>query len=477
MADPTPTDLLEPADADAIKQSLIDYQQAIPGNPIRDWNVGGVERTILELEAVHDADLIGAAVPAMIGSGFPEFAVRNWLSLGASQLFGISRGAPVVAVQTMTLRAGSIGYTVIAGQLWFQGLTGNRWVNTTGGTLASSGSLVIQISAEGPGAAYNDPAGTIKTMLTPLIGVTAANEAPDFSVVTPGLVSTGTITPSRTSGGVTPTPTAFLVRIDSPGQVGAGAWSYSVDGGRSWRSPGVIATTALLLGSGAGSGTTITFANGAVTPSFAAGDVFAFATPGTPFVTIGKDQEPDAELAARCLAQWPDISLPPAQSRWLTWAKRASAEVTRVRAEEDPVYYGKLYLTLAGILGPVSGGAVTAVQAYVDPRAPLGRILVAQAASTLEIGAGGTAVVAAARLGEVQSAAQVAWVAVLQGADIGGVVKIADLVKVVMDAGAIDLLSPTLNSGSADIALASTQVAILKVSTPLLANQLTWQAV
>jgi hypothetical protein len=186
MADPTTSDLLEPADADAIKQTLIDYQKAIPGNPIRDWNVGGVERTILELEAFHDNDLIGAAVPAMIASGFPEFAVKDFLSLGAPQLFGINRNPPVAAVQTLTLRAGSIGYTITAGKLWFQGLTGNRWVNITGGSLASSGSLVIQIQAEGPGARYNDPAGTIRTMLTPLIGVTASNEAPDFSVVVPG---------------------------------------------------------------------------------------------------------------------------------------------------------------------------------------------------------------------------------------------------------------------------------------------------
>jgi hypothetical protein len=475
MSDPTTTDLLEPASADAIKQKLIDYQKAIPGNPIRDWNIGGVERTILELEAFADNDLIGSAVPAMIGSGFPDFAEGNWLSLVAPQLFGINRNPPVVAVQTMTLRAGSIGYTITAGQLWFQGATGNRWVNTTGGSLASSGSLVIQIRAEGPGAKYNDPAGTIKTMLTPLIGVTAANEAPDFSTVVPGLVSTGTVTPSRTSGGVTPTPTAFLIRIDSPGQVGAGAWSYSVDGGRSWRSGGTIATTALLLNTGAGSGTTVTFANGAVNPSFVAGDLFSFATPGTPFVTLGKDQEPDAELAARC--GWPAISNPPTQSRWLTWAKRASAEVTRVRAEEDPVYFGKLYLTLAGILGPVSGGAVTAVQSYVDPRGSLGRIIVAQNANPFQVTAGGTAVVPAARLAEIQAAAQTAWVAVLQASDIGGTVRIADLVKVVMDAGATDFLSPQLNSGSVDLALATTRVAILNTSTPLLANQLTWQAV
>jgi hypothetical protein len=290
-------------------------------------------------------------------------------------------------------------------------------------------------------------------------------------------VSTGTITPSRTSGGVTPTPAAFLVRIDSPGQVGAGAWSYSVDGGRSWRSPGVIATTALLLNSGAGSGTTITFANGAVNPSFVAGDLFSFATPGTPFLAAGKDQEPDSELATRCLAQWPDISVPPVQSRWLTWAQRASAEVTRVRAEEDPVYFGRLYLTLAGILGPVSGGAVTAVQAYIDPRGPLGRILVAQAATTLQITGGGTVVVPAARLGEIQTAAQASWVLVLEGSDIGGTIRIADLVKAVMDAGATDFLGCQLNSGSVDIALAATQVAILNTSTPLLANQLTWQGV
>jgi baseplate J-like protein len=478
MADLTPIGIFAPASSDEILQKLINYLKAIPANPIDDWNEGGVMRTIVELERVTDVDLIGSAIPEMVSAAAVDYANSAWLTIAAQQLYSVNRTDGVVAIQTLTLTCdGSHGpYTITAGQLWFAGTTGNRWVNATGGTLNTGATLAIQIAAEGPGAKYNDPAGTVKTMLIPLSGVTAVNTATDFSPVTTAANSTGTLTPSRTSVGVTPTAVTFIVRIDSSGQVGAGAWSYSVDGGRSFRSGGVIATTDLLLDATTLSGTRVTFANGAATPSFVAGDQFAFTTPGTSFVTVGKDQESDVSLIARCKGRWPDLTARPTQSRYLKWAKAASTEVTRVRLEEDATYLGKLYVTLAGVVGPVSGGAVTAVQAYINPRAQIGRIVVARAASALEITGSGTVLVAAARLGEVQAAAQTAWQAVLLASDIGQVVRVSDLVRAVMDAGAVDITGPQLNGGG-NVALASTKVAILNATTPLLANQLTWQTI
>jgi len=478
MANLAPTDILAPPTDAQIKQALIDGMKAIPGFPIDDWNSGGVMRTLVELEALADGDLMGAAIPAMVGAAALDFANSPWLTLAAQQLYSLSRTDAVLAIQSLTLTCdGSHGpYTIAAGQLWFQAASGRRWVNRTGGTLNISSTLAIQIQAEGPGASYNDAAGTIKTMLTPLAGVTAVNAAADFSAVAAGATnsSTGTVTPSRTSGGVTPTTATFILRIDSSGQVGAGAWSYSADGGRTFISAGVIGTTDLVLASGLPSGTRVTFANGAGTPSFVAGDRFSLATPGTSFVTVGRDQESDVALIARCKARWPDLTQPPAQSRYLKWAKAASAEVTRVRLEEDGTYRGKLYVTLAGAAGAVTGGAVSAVQAYIDPRAPIGRIVVARAADPLEITASGTVQVPVAQLAAVQAAAQTRWQAVLLAADIGQVVRVADLVRAVMDAGATDFLSPQLNGGG-NVALASTKVAILPASTPLLAQQLTWQ--
>ncbi len=481
MADLTPASILAPPTDDEIKASLVAGLQAIPGNPIDDWHSGAVARTVLELERLADADLMQSALPAMLGQAAVDLSgvTGPWLTLTAQQLYSLTRAAAVIAVQTLTLTCdGSHGpYTITAGQLWFRSATtGNRWSNISGGTLNTSGTLAIQIQAEGPGAAYNDPAGTIRTMLIPLDGVTAVNTATDFTAVTPGLNSTGTLAPSRTSGGTAPTPATFLLRIDSSGQVGAGAWSYSVDGGRTFTSAGAIATTDLVLPAGA-SGTRVTFTNHAsVDPSFVAGDLFAFTTPGSSFVTVGKDQESDPTLVARCQARWPDLAAVRTQSRYLKWAKAASAEVKRVRLEEDAVYLGKLYVTLAGVAGAVSGGAVTAVRDYIDPRAPIGRIIVVRNSSPVEILGAGVVTVSAAKLAATQADAQSRWQAILFAADIGQVARVSDLVRSVMDAGAIDFTGAQLNGGG-NVALGSTEVPILPAATPLLANQLTWQAV
>lgn len=477
MADLTPAEILVPPGEDGIKEKLIARLQAIPGLAIDDWEVGGVLRTLVELEATADADLFGAAVPATVGSASVDFANPAWLTTLAEQLYSLTRGAAVVAIQNLRLDCdGSHGpYTIAAGTLWFQGAGGNRWVNRTGGALATSGSLAIQIQAEGPGARYNDPGGTVRTMLTALGGVTAVNAASDFGPVTAGLLSTGTIAPSRTSGGTAPSPATFAIRIDSSGQVGAGAWSYSADGGRTFVSGGVIATTALVRG-GLPSGTTVTFSNGASTPSFVAGDQFVVVAPGSSFVTAGRDAETAATLGARCTARWPDLTRVRSESRYLGWARAASAEVTRVRLEEDAVYLGRLYVTLAGVVGGVTGPAVAAVKAYINPRAPIGRIVVARTATTQEITASGVVQVRAASVAAVQGAAQIRWQAVLLASDIGQIVRVADLVRVVMDAGAVDFTAPQLNGGG-NVVLASTEVAILDTTTPLLSSQLTWEAV
>lgn len=478
MADLTPTDIMAPPTSDQIKQRLIEGLQAIPGFPVDDYASGGVTRTIVELERVADESLFQQALPAMLGSAAVELASPPWLSMDAIQLYSRPRLPAVIAVQNLTLTCdGSHGpYTITAGQLLFQGATGHRWSNITGGTLPTSGSLTIQIMAEGPGALFNDPAGTIKTLLIPVAGVTAVNVASDFGAITVGAQSPGTIAASRTAALVAPTPATFIIRIDASGQVSAGAWSYSVDGGRTFVSAGIITATDLLLATGSLSGTRVTFTNhGSATPSFVVGDLFYFSTPGTSFVTVGKDEEADAALIARCEARWPDLEAVPTQSRYAKWAKAASTEVTRVRLEEDAVYLGRLYVTLAGVAGAVSGGAVSAVQSYIDPRAPIGRIIVARNSSARQITGAGTVQVAAAKLVAVQLLAQTLWQAVLFAADIGQVVRVADLVRAVMDAGAIDFTGPLLNGGG-NVALASTEVPILNTATPLLANQLTWQA-
>lgn len=470
----TPTEILAPATDDEIDQKLIDYMRAIPGFPINDWHSGGGMKTLVALERKAMSDLIQSAVPGVIGAGSITYADEGSAMIVAKHLWGLDRVGAVIAQQRMVLTCdGSHGpYTIVAGQFWFTGPTGNRWLNSTGGVLATGGYLVVTIVAEGPGAKYNDPAGTVHTFEPSLPGITASNTAADFTPITSSGFSTGTVAVSRTVIGVAPTPATYILRIDSSGQVGAGAYSYSTNGGKTWTSLGSIAATDI-------NGTHIAFTNGAATPSFVAGDTFSFSTPGSSFTTLGKDREAIKTLAVRCKARWPDLSTPKVESRYSKWAKKASANVTRVAIQEDGGYPGRLILTLAGVAGPVAGGDVTAVQAYMDPRAPIGRIILVQNSTAWEITAGGVVTVAAARKATVQAIAQALWTALLFTTDIGGIVRLSELVKAVMDAGAIDFQGATLNTVAANYTgmVGTNKVAILPVATPLLANQLNWKSV
>jgi len=200
--------------------------------------------------------------------------------------------------------------------------------------------------------------------------------------------------------------------------------------------------------------------------------------PGTPAIEIitgvpqfGSNDETDASLISRCLARWPSLTAVLEEDRTIKWAKAASTEVTRTRLDADPANAGGVIITLAGPSGGVTGGAVTAVQAYIDKRAAITDWITAQAASNLTITAGGTVTVPRALIDEIQGAADAAWIAYLTSAQIGGTIYVARLIQAVMDAGAIDFTSATLNGGL-DVALASTEVPLPDAAG--LATLLTW---
>lgn len=185
---------------------------------------------------------------------------------------------------------------------------------------------------------------------------------------------------------------------------------------------------------------------------------------------FGADEESDPALALRCQSRWPDLSLVPADDRLVRWAKAASTEVTRVRLDADFPNPGGIVVTVAGPSGAVSGGAVTAVQAYFDARSPITDYNTAQNATNLAIDAAGTVTVTAATEAAVQAAANAAWVAYLMETQIGATVFLSRLIQAVMDAGARDFTGATLNANG-DVALGSTQVPIPGGD---LAAQLTW---
>ncbi len=227
----------------------------------------------------------------------------------------------------------------------------------------------------------------------------------------------------------------------------------TTDGGVTWECMG-YGTGQLSVGTGGGiqTGTggpnldakvTIYFNDGpgqaddlGVSGAFFGGDVFDFDTDWTS--QLGQDGESATALAARCRAQWATLAMGAPVAAIEAWAAAASQEVQVADAQPDPSGAGIVNLYVAGSDGPVSGGALAAVGAYVRARLPPG----------VQLGANGTATglpstvtgdtialtasvyVAAAQLGDAQGALAAALDAYGLDVGIGGTVRYSQVIAV-----------------------------------------------
>ncbi|PZA07752.1 MULTISPECIES: baseplate J/gp47 family protein [unclassified Meiothermus] len=178
--------LLSPKSADQVLGELL-TALAGRGFVTNDWYSGGWERTLLEVDAAALADLYLMAIEIAKG-GYGSLAKGGWLDAWAFDLFGLERYPAVRNVRKLELRAeGWAGpYTIAERQLWASSAQqgGLLWNNTEGGTLPPGGTLLLTFEAEGPGAQYNVPGGTIRFLVTPLPGVSVTN--PPDAILTLG---------------------------------------------------------------------------------------------------------------------------------------------------------------------------------------------------------------------------------------------------------------------------------------------------
>lgn len=189
---------------------------------------------------------------------------------------------------------------------------------------------------------------------------------------------------------------------------------------------------------------------------------------------FGADAETDAALAARCDARWPSLDTASTEDRVAKWAKASSPLITRVRLLPSQTAAGGVIVIVASGSGGVSFGTQALAINYIRARLPITDYSTVQSASPLTITAGGTVMVLAARLAVVKAAASAAWLTFLSTTPIGGTLYLSKLIEIVMDAGAIDIDTPTLNgSGASSLPLTSTQVP--RATAGGLAD-LTWQA-
>lgn len=169
-------ELTQPSTEEEMLTLLLELA-TLAGFPATSWQEGAVPRTLLEIEKTILVEL--QELVAEIGKGgLLDEAEGDWLDLLAISAFDEERTAAVRTRGLATLLCSALAgpYTIAVGQLVATD-GARRFRNTTGGTVASGGTLQLTFEAEEPGAAYNIANGDLDTLLTPLAGVTITNPA------------------------------------------------------------------------------------------------------------------------------------------------------------------------------------------------------------------------------------------------------------------------------------------------------------
>jgi hypothetical protein len=473
----TPVALLNPLTLDQLRMVLIGYLQAA-NDPITNWNPGGRRLTQMQYAALGINNLLGGLFPAMAGQTWLDFAQQlppgadpdTWVDIIAEQIFALTRVPAVLTQQTVLVSSdGTHGpFAIDSSFVVINPLTGNRYYAITTGTLTTGApnAVTVIVRAEAPndparGILYADGPNTLTELASPWQGVTVTNAPPAFSAVT--------TTPSPALGlgvvTVSGTPPALAVAYDfeivEAGQNTTAMFQWRSNGGP-WSAPVTMAATFAIPTTSI----VVHFANdsGGSNPSFRVGDVYSFTAPGTAISTPGTPRETSAALAQRCYGRLPDLTGIPLDKH-VVWAIAVDSSIKRVSVALDATYPGRYLVTIAGAPGtsPLSGGIVAAVQAAIDQLESIGRLSVVAAATVTTVtatnGANGIVKVPVAKLAQIEAAANLAWSAYVNSTDIGGVVRVAKLIEILMDAGAIEVLGLLLNGGG-NVVLAVNAVAV-----------------
>jgi hypothetical protein len=443
----TLSDLVSALNLDAIRSQYLAGLQGAGFPALTQWVAkAGVEMSYVDMVSGSATDLIAADLPFLIAGGFlgkaAELGADRALDLLGETVYLLPRVAATSTTFNMTLSCAATAgpYTLDPGDVQIIAPSGNRYVSTTGGTLDSDGAATIAFQAIAPGASYaDDPSLGGFTLGTTLAGVTIAAAAPDFSDVVlvgagsgqlvPTLVTTADLLTSLAHGaGTTHT---YVARIDTTGDAGAALWSLSTDGGP-FAGQGVLQASNLI-----GNGIAVLAVDGNTTPSsFVAGNTYTWRSPGGPKYVQGSDAESNIRYAARCRARWPSLSQNPTRGLIRLWISLVAPQASRVRLSVDPIVPARVLAQLADSHGPADQNLVNAVVAFIGPRiGPFSSIAGAPAPGVIITAAGSVTVTPSTRAA-VQAAAQEAWVLYLGGLDLGSTVRLAELVRLLEDAGA-----------------------------------------
>lgn len=460
-------DLLTARTAAQVKALLIARLQG-RGFPTTDWGTFAPERVMLEMFTQVLTDLTSELVPLLAKSGLIELAEGDWLTLVARDMYQLDREQATRTRQTILLTAApSAGpYTIAVDALEVRSTTTlNRYRNVEGGTLTLGGTLSLSFEAVEAGADYSDDAGSITEFLTPLPGVTVENVAPDFGDVTHLGSGAGTVAPSGTNV----TAANWKVKITFAGGRGTGKYRLSDDNGATYGSE-ITITAGTGINGPDGDNLVLTFSN----DTFVVDDTYSFATPGSPITVQGTDQEDDDTLRSRCRARWPLLSAVPTIAVYELWARLASDQVTRVKVVTSSSINDRIDIYVIGAL-LLGDDVVSEVQTYLDARKGTSDLPVVDHATAIAITITGTATVEEAFLASAQAEAQELVQAYIDSIEIGGVVRLAQIIELIMTPeGMVDFVDAELMGVATNVTLTALQAATWAED---IAAVLTWETV
>lgn len=462
------------------------------GQPVDSWapsSVGGSENTRLDMVAgglqQFMAQRYAAAVRGrLVFTATDDPTTGFFLSYLGRKNYQLPKQQSTFTVQNeaITGNANASAADYGDGDLWVRSpTTGNRYRLTLapGVTVhvAPSTTVFAPFQAENPGATYADPEGTVNQMVTAKAGLSCNNvRSTDYIAPPPTGNSPGVITASYTDPrilgpqqAVPPLYSVLRARIDVSGNVGSGAFSWSVDGGLTWTSGGFIQAVFPVSAGG-----WLKFANNTLSgTSFLAGSIFSFIVADA-ILQRGRDVEPDPIYQEHLSSRWSALSLPPTRSLIALWSMIASAEVTKVACQADPNTAGGILVTISSQTGPATAAAQVAVQQFISDRlgfkgipaptspavagsrSPEETVLVSSA-TRLPIVVAGTVYVPRAQIAAAQAGADEPWNEYVGGLPIGGqrgaLVELLRMEDLLGDLGAQDVQGLTINGAAADLTI------------------------
>jgi uncharacterized phage protein gp47/JayE len=164
-------ELMVPITRDQFVESMLQILADL-GLPTTAWQEVSAVREIIYAAANSDAILSDSITPAA-RAGLLDYTEGDWLTLTASQVYGVARILATIATgDIMLTESDGTPHTFAAGDVRVLNEdTGKTYTNTEGGSLSANGTLTIAFAADEPGSGSDLVDGQTLSLITAIPGV------------------------------------------------------------------------------------------------------------------------------------------------------------------------------------------------------------------------------------------------------------------------------------------------------------------